>query len=281
MEVKETAGEVSASIEETNRVRAALGMAPLKEGVSKSSKEDEAKANGRERAEAALSEAAEDALRDKIDKQRRQRLLHQKLSGKSLGEQLAGDEMDSAAAWVAKSRNQEVDRKERRKEARVRRPAPSALASQSARYDEEDELEQQSALAGAVVGHGLDEFKAGEDVVLTLADQQVVDTAEDGAYQLNEGDEMLENVNLTEDWRRQRNKDLASGAGHYNPYENDGTSGVLGKYDEERGRTTVQLDSSGGVDEAKQKKCAPCHAGTLRAPRRPLTPRCWRVARRA
>ena len=76
MEVKETAGEVSASIEETNRVRAALGMAPLKEGASKSSKEDEAKVNGRERAEAAASEAAEDALRDKIDKQRRQRLLH-------------------------------------------------------------------------------------------------------------------------------------------------------------------------------------------------------------
>ena len=35
-----------------------------------------------------------EALREKLDTARRQRLLNQKLSGKSLGEQLGGEELD-------------------------------------------------------------------------------------------------------------------------------------------------------------------------------------------
>ena len=61
MAVTDAGGEISASVEETNRVRASLGLAPLKEGNDGGpSKEAEAKANGLARAEAEAKEAAEE-----------------------------------------------------------------------------------------------------------------------------------------------------------------------------------------------------------------------------
>ena len=284
MAVTDANGEISASIEETNRVRASLGLKPLAEengsgGGAAASKEAEAKARGAERAAAMAKEGAEDALRDKLDSARRQRLLHQKLTGKSLGEQLVGEEMDSVAAWVGKHQGQEETRKEKRKEMKAQRKAQSSLASRSARYDDEDAMgmglglglggddEPPSELAGATVGHSVDDFKAGESVVLTLADQAVLGAAGEGCgYALNEDEEMLENVNLSEDYRRRKAKAEAAGEGYkYNPYGADGsgkdagfggTGGVLGKYDDAAERTTIRLDASGGVDEARQKKLA-------------------------
>ena len=52
---------------------------------------------------------SEDAVRERLNAARQQRLLNQRLSGKSLGEQLAGEELDSSAAWVQKSRAIEAD----------------------------------------------------------------------------------------------------------------------------------------------------------------------------
>ena len=54
-------------------------------------------------------------LRDRLESARNKRLLNAKLGGKSIAEQLEGDEMDSAAAWINKSRRQEDERKEARK----------------------------------------------------------------------------------------------------------------------------------------------------------------------
>ena len=60
--VDESSGpnDVSASVEETNRVRAQLGLPPLKEGGAGASKEQEAAARGKERAEAIKQEEAEE-----------------------------------------------------------------------------------------------------------------------------------------------------------------------------------------------------------------------------
>ena len=61
---------------------------------------------------------------------------------------------------------------------------------QSQRYDEMDE-DEQSQVSGALVGHSVDDFQAGESVVLTLADQSVLE-----GDSLNQSNEMLENVNM-------------------------------------------------------------------------------------
>lgn len=145
-----------------------------------------------------------DSMRDKLEAARRGRLLHQKLSGKSLGEQLADSEMDSATAWVRKSRAQEVDRRERKKERILKNG--NMLASQSERYDEEEQraVTEQSQLACAVVGHAADDFKQGEDIILTMADQELVVSARDGSYELKVDGEILENVVMEEERRRKR-----------------------------------------------------------------------------
>jgi len=82
----------------------------------------------------------------------------------------------------------------------------------------------------------VDDFKAGESVVLTLADQPVLEE-EGNSYALNQSDEMLENVNMAEDWRRQHAREMSTG-GKYNPYGDN--KNILGKYDEDAGRSTVQ-----------------------------------------
>ncbi|KAL3895545.1 MAG: hypothetical protein SGPRY_013486 [Prymnesium sp.] len=97
-----------------------LGMKPLHEGEAPS-KEDEARARGEELARAAGKEKQEEALREKIEDAKRKRLLHQKMNGSSLGEMLEGEEMDSAVAWIEKSRRQENARTEKRKEGKPRK----------------------------------------------------------------------------------------------------------------------------------------------------------------
>ena len=190
-----------------------------------------------------------EALREKLDTARRQRLLNQKLSGKSLGEQLGGEELDSSAAWVAKSRRQETERKE----ATARKPKRKARpAGTSDRFDEMDEeVQGQSQVAGAQLSHSLDDFKEGEEVTLTLADQNILDGDE-----VNDDEELLENVNLAADQRRERKKELASGA-KYDPFGGD--SAILQKYDHEEkvaNREKLTLDASGAVNVAKAQRLA-------------------------
>ena len=189
------------------------------------------------------------ALREKLDTARRQRLLNQKLSGKSLGEQLGGEELDSAAAWVAKSRRQEAGSKE----AAARKPKRKARpAGTSDRFDEMDEeVQGQSQVAGAQLSHSLDDFKVGEEVTLTLADQNILDGDD-----VNDNEELLENANLAADQRRERKKELASGA-KYDPFGGD--SAILQKYDHEEkvaNREKLTLDASGAVNVAKAQRLA-------------------------
>ena len=86
-----------------------------------------------------------------------------------------------------KPRDQQEARAERRREGKAERKPrarpKTAAEAQSSKFDEMDEESQ-----GAPVGHGADEFKAGESVLM-LADQQVVQTEANG-YALNDGDEM-------------------------------------------------------------------------------------------
>uniref|UniRef100_A0A7S4C0S0 SART-1 family protein n=1 Tax=Chrysotila carterae TaxID=13221 RepID=A0A7S4C0S0_CHRCT len=243
MQVSDKGGEISASVEETNRIRASLGLQPLAE-----KKEDPAVAAHAARVAAQKEEDAQEAMRDRLERAKEARLRTQKLGGKSLGELLADEEMDSAAAWVLKSRTQEETRKVKRKQMRKQGGNKGVIDAQS-RFDEMDALEQEeSQIGGALLGHSTDAFASGESVVLTLADAPIVQTDGEG-YELNEGDEVLENVNLAEDDRRKRARELSRGGGLAGD-----DSALLHKYDDEAERTTVRLDASGSVDEAKRKK---------------------------
>ncbi|PNH09997.1 1,4-Dihydroxy-2-naphthoyl-CoA synthase, peroxisomal [Tetrabaena socialis] len=124
--MEDTGGEVSLSIEETNKLRISLGLKPLSldQGNSKEAKE-------RENHEAKKREQAEvqaDELRKKIIDAKEKRVTEAKLrSVKTLG----ADDEDGGdmAAWVEKNRKLEQERTEEAARKAAAPPAPAGKAS--------------------------------------------------------------------------------------------------------------------------------------------------------
>ena len=197
--VTEENGEISCSVEETNRIRALLGLKPL--NMERSNKEAEAVDNFREKQDNARKEKESAELREKLEKAKEKRLLNTKFSGNGLGEvkDSAEGELLSAADWVKRSRKKEVDEKEKARMA----------AEQAARRREEEEEEfltngyGATDLKGLQVMHAAKEFEMGQDVILTLADSNILDTDEQGKILgIKEDADVLENVNMTDEQRR-------------------------------------------------------------------------------
>ena len=107
-QVSEKDGEISCSVEETNRIRAQLGLKPLRVGKAAETGEEETRKN-REKAE---RDAKQAEILHRIEKAKKKRALHAKLEGKSLGESIAEQEdVDDLSAWVSKSRTKEKEEK--------------------------------------------------------------------------------------------------------------------------------------------------------------------------
>jgi U4/U6.U5 tri-snRNP-associated protein 1 len=183
-------GEISMSIEETNRVRAALGLKPLSLGPKK---KDANVVNLQKTSEQVDEERAREDLQKKIAQSKKKRELTQKLAGQSIGEQLKASASSSALDWVKQSRTK-VD---------VVAAAAKKKTEQQAKQAEYDA----SALAGMVVGHDIKSFDEGDEVVLTLKDTRVL--AEDG-NDLNDEQDELVNVELSERDRRIAEKSVHS-----------------------------------------------------------------------
>ena len=164
--VTESNGEISCSVEETNRIRKLLGMKPLNIAKPETKEEREAERNAAQ--EAAEQEARKRAIADlerRVAKAKRKRMLNAKLEGQGLGDELH-DSVGalSAAEWIKRNRKKTVE------EERL-------LAERTAQKLAEQEALQHSAadLKGIAVRHDADAFEAGEDTILTLADQSVLD----------------------------------------------------------------------------------------------------------
>ncbi|CED82029.1 U4/U6.U5 snRNP associated protein [Phaffia rhodozyma] len=164
------------SLEETNKLRISLGLAPLGEGPATNEegevvldKEQEAEANYQKRREEDTKAAETKALQDRINKVKNKRELAAKLTGTTLGEESTG----SAAAWA----------KQAKKKAK-QLAAERALAEKRAKDQEEldelgkAELYSEKDLSGLKVGHDVDEFDEGEHI-LTLKDSRILDGEED------------------------------------------------------------------------------------------------------
>lgn len=107
-------------------------------------------------------------------------------------------ESTSAADWVKKTRLQDQERAK----AAVNQPPPPSSSSQgnaSGRkgYSSND-------LKGMQIMHDSTSFEVGEEVVLTLADTEVIQRDEYGrVISVNDGDDALENVNIAEGERKE------------------------------------------------------------------------------
>ncbi|CAM9108163.1 unnamed protein product [Scytosiphon promiscuus] len=238
---EENKGEISMSVDETNRVRAMLGLKPLNVGGGGSGKpteEEIAVENMR------LKREEEDKARElkelevRLQKARTKRLLNEKLQGETLGDVKAGEEeVVSAADWVTRSRKKAVAMEEER-----------LLAKQRERILEEQEMELANGggaengavkgaaygaenLAGLKVTHGAGAFEAGDSVILTLKDQGLLEEDEHGRVTgLKDEDDELENVHMKEAERRKELEKEAVRAkrGAYQAYDDEEFEGEIG-----------------------------------------------------
>ncbi|KAI7816915.1 SART-1 protein [Gamsiella multidivaricata] len=220
--------EISASIQETNAIRAKLGLKPLKEGPETSGAklaEDNLKRQREEEAQ----KAREDAIKNKIAKARTKRELSKVLSGKGLGEASDEDDTEDVYKWTVKSRNKEKERR------------TAEAARRERELQELDEVYQQeydeNHLAGLRVGHDITDFQEGEERILTLKDSTILENEENG-------DELI-NIQMSERERLEKNLENKKKKNRpvYSGYDDDEflmgkKKGILSQYDEVLGTET-------------------------------------------
>ncbi|KAL5346125.1 hypothetical protein ACLOAV_009158 [Pseudogymnoascus australis] len=240
------------SIEETNRLRVSLGLAPLPvpgggpvfKDATKSSPDDEEVASTLESRQAESYanykklQDAEEAKRKReekaeaIKKARDASRRFAKLEGKGLGEADEGDQ--DAKSWLIKQKKRQREIEKARKLEKER-----AEAEKEAEYTEKD-------LAGVKVGHELGTFQEGEDHVLTLKDTTIDENEE-------EGDE-LENTDLREREKLKDLLELKKKKPVYNPNDVDDSEDrtILSHYDVEidgKKSSRFTLDGQGSTKE--------------------------------
>ncbi|OZC06495.1 hypothetical protein X798_06517 [Onchocerca flexuosa] len=261
--------EESISIEETNKLRASLGLAPLEvdsgpkeqeveggEGVEKIYKED-----GMEfvhkKAEHMGEKKRVEEIREKLQVARDKRKLYEKvLKVRPLAD---SDEDEDAASWVARNRELEEERKMAEERAKILDDMDAdfgvnAIISEENKAKQIRKIKkrgQKSDLAGLMVGHAKEDFLEGNETILVLEDKGVLD----------DGEEVLVNPNLAENYRYQKNAELRKKKNRYEPYEEEFDEygmekGLLSKYDELEGeaKKAFRLDEGGEVDIDKERK---------------------------
>ncbi|PRP87742.1 hypothetical protein PROFUN_02442 [Planoprotostelium fungivorum] len=226
------AGEITMSVEETNKLRAQLGLKPLEVEDKKKEREERDKMIEQNKKDQKIVE-----INSQIERMKKKRALTQKLAGKSIAEE--DDEDDgSAASWVVKSREKEKQ-----------------LAAQ---FDDMDkELEEKKtknagkpSTSGLVVDHDVADFEeTGEPIILTLKDDYIL--KDDG---LNDDEFHLENVNMSERARAVKNQELKKKKPIYNVFEEQ--KSILAQYDDESVRNPQKqfVIGEGGVTEEKEQQ---------------------------
>ncbi|CAG9113682.1 unnamed protein product [Plutella xylostella] len=229
----------SLSIEETNRLRAKLGLKPL-EAAEKPTEDGKFKDDLGEFYHAPAANIAQqkksEKIREKLNERKEKRLIEQKLQTAALG--AAGSDDEDAAAWVRKSREIQKQKQEAAKRAAMLDEMDevfgvSELVAAETRADRAASYTPAS-LRGLRVAHDLDALGEENEVVLTLADKEVL--AEDA-------EDVLVNVNIVDDEKYKKNlverKKAKTG---YKAYDDDEdmealalgySKPVLAKYDEE------------------------------------------------
>ena len=248
-------------IEETNRIRASLGMTLLpvpgggpqfkaSKGAGSSSEEEEDKGSTLESRQAqgydnwnklqkeADAKAQREAKNEAIKKARDAVKKFSKLEGKGLGEADEKEDLDTKT-WL-------LQQKKRRKKLEKER-----LAKLEKELAERENVPEYTAedLAGVKVAHEMEDFEGGEEQILTLKDSTIDQNEE-------EGDE-LENLELKE--REALTERLSSKIKKpvYDPHaENEeGGSTILKHYDETidgKKRKRFTLDGQGASLEERE-----------------------------
>lgn len=265
----------SLSIEETNKLRAKLGLAPLEvdDGSNKMRESEDGSGamvhveDGFEfrhkKPENWSEKKKEQEMKEKLEIAKKKRQVYERvLIAKPIAESNSDDE--DAANWVAKVRKQEEERKRAEERAKMLDAMDeefgvnSLIAEEKAKqakkraHQKAKEQIRNKYTGGLVVGHSKEAFAGMSDQILVLEDKGVLD----------EGEEVLINPNLIENERYARNvelkkrKELQKGFDDVDEFGNPKSYGVLTKYDEElegMQREKFRLDERGGYDLGKDE----------------------------
>ncbi|KAK6753548.1 hypothetical protein RB195_012877 [Necator americanus] len=261
----------SLSIEETNKLRAKLGLAPLDVDDTPKTRETE---DGltvhvedglefRHKKPENWSEKKKDAeLKEKLEVAKKKRIIYEKLlSEKGLAE---SDSDDDTSEWVTKMRKIEEEKKRAEERAKMLDAMDEEFGVNSLIADEkakqakrkmrnEAQRNKSSGTGGLIVGHSKEAFSGVSDRILVLEDKGVLD----------EGDEVLVDPNLIDNEKYARNvelkkrKELQRGFDDVDEFGKQKSYGVLTKYDEELDgvqREKFRLDERGGYDIEKDER---------------------------
>lgn len=256
---KTSSGDASSlSIEETNKLRAKLGLKPLEvNAVKKEAGTKEEPVTADVINPMALRQREE--LREKLAAAKEKRILNQKLGKiKTLGED--DPWLDDTAAWIERSRQLQKEKDLAEKRAKLLEEMDQEFGV-STLVEEEFEQRRQDLysardLQGLTVEHAIDSFREGETVILTLKDKGV----------LQEEEDVLVNVNLLDKERAEKNVELRKKKPDYLPYVEDESvddlaqhkpRSILSKYDEElegERPQSFRLEQGGVADGLRERE---------------------------
>ncbi|KAK9540593.1 hypothetical protein VZT92_003035 [Zoarces viviparus] len=250
-------GDASLSIEETNKLRAKLGLKPLELNENKKelgTKEDPLVA---ETINPVLIKKQKD-MREKLAAMKEKRIQNKKLGKvKPIAEE---DWLDDTAAWVERSRNMAKEKELAEKRAKLLEEMDeefgvSSLVEEEFAHRKKDPYTSQD-LKGLKVQHKVDSFNEGQTVILTLQDKGVLEEEED----------VLVNVGMVDKEKAEKNVELKKKKPDYKPYEEDESVDdmvtvkphiVLSKYDEEiegEKKKSFRLNTGGFADGERERE---------------------------
>ncbi|XP_078673099.1 U4/U6.U5 tri-snRNP-associated protein 1-like [Branchiostoma floridae x Branchiostoma belcheri] len=253
-------GDSALSIEETNKLRAKLGLKPLDVADAVVSAEEE-KTENKEDVHAPAINLGEkkkaEELREKMKAMREKREMNKKLGKvKALGDD---DELDDVTAWVERSRKLQIEKEKAAKRARMLEEMDEEFGIGNLVEEElgvnKPKTYSARDLAGMTVEHSEESFLEGQSVILTLKDKGVLDTEDD----------VLMNYNLLEKEKAVKNVEAKKKKPDYKPYDEGEMDefgvfkpkDILDKYNEEidgEKKSSFTLDARGDVDLESERR---------------------------
>ncbi|OAF71614.1 hypothetical protein A3Q56_00588 [Intoshia linei] len=205
----------SLSIQDTNKLRAKLGLKPLdtSENTESGEIEYEKRPDVHTPAVNFGEKVKSETIKEKLEqRQERRRLMSKAKYKKSLGE----GKVLSAAEWIAKNRIM-TDKREKE------------IAEMEKAIEESTQMKtyDSSHLTGLTIAHDENAFKEGINQILTLKDRYVLD---------EDDQDVLVNVNIVDDEKAEENIFNKKHTRDYNPYDDNDEKiqekKMLSKYDD-------------------------------------------------
>ncbi|CAF2062360.1 unnamed protein product [Rotaria magnacalcarata] len=266
---------MSLSVDETNKLRASLGLKPLavddnanedSDGPKKGLNSDE---NFVHRPAANLTEKKRtEQVMEKISVHREKRQLQEKFLTTPI---LAAESAESATAWVDKMRKMGEEKRKAAERAKSLQQMDEEFGVSNIIHEESERQKQRKYtsknLAGLRIEHSIDEFKEGQQVILTLKDKKIIRERKPGEVEEDEDDnddddDVLININIADNELAKQRAELAKkktpGYRAYDDSESADQFGMfnpnklLDQYDEKK-KSSFRLESNGAYDMSDEK----------------------------